>query len=41
MRRVLAFRASEVAMTDLIYLVGMLAFLALTWGLVRLCEKVQ
>ena len=31
----------EVAMTDLIYVVGIVAFLALTWGLVRLCEKVQ
>jgi hypothetical protein len=26
---------------DSIYLVGVLAFLALTWGLVRLCDKVQ
>jgi hypothetical protein len=32
---------SEVAMTDTIYLVGVLAFLALTWGLVRLCDKVK
>jgi len=27
-------------MADLIYVVGVVAFLALTWGLVRLCEKV-
>jgi hypothetical protein len=32
---------SEVAMTDSIYVVGVLVFLALTWGLVRLCEKVR
>ena len=26
---------------DFIYVVGVLAFFALTWGLVRLCEKVS
>jgi len=27
-------------MTDLVYVAGVLGFFALTWGLVRLCEKV-
>jgi len=27
--------------SDTLYVVGVLAFLALTWGLVRLCDKVQ
>lgn len=31
----------EVDVTDLIYVVGIVAFLVLTWGLVRLCEKVS
>jgi len=26
---------------DFLYVVGVLAFLALSWGLVRLCEKVS
>jgi len=26
---------------DLVYLAGVLAFFALTWGLVRLCAKVS
>jgi hypothetical protein len=30
----------EVADMDFIYVVGVLVFLALSWGLVRLCEKV-
>ena len=30
----------EVTSMDFIYVVGVLAFLALSWGLVRLCEKV-
>jgi len=29
-----------VAELDLVYVAGVLAFLALSWGLVRLCEKV-
>jgi hypothetical protein len=37
----LGFVLQEVAMTDLTYVVGVVAFLVLTWGLVRLCEKVQ
>jgi hypothetical protein len=33
--------ALEAAMTDLIYGLGVMAGFALTWALVRLCEKVQ
>jgi uncharacterized membrane protein len=37
----LSIGESEVAVSDTLYVVGVLAFLALTWGLVRLCDKVQ
>jgi hypothetical protein len=33
--------ASEVDMIDFVYVAGVIGFLALTWGLVRVCEKVQ
>jgi hypothetical protein len=32
---------SEDRMTDLVYVAGVLAFLVLTCGLVRLCERVR
>jgi hypothetical protein len=31
----------EVAFMDFVYVAGVLAFLAATWGLVRLCERVS
>jgi hypothetical protein len=34
--------ASEVeAMVDVVYVLGILAFAALTWALVRLCQEVS
>jgi hypothetical protein len=39
-RSVLKVRRTEETSMDFIYVVGVLAFLALSWGLVRLCEKV-
>jgi hypothetical protein len=31
---------SEVAVMDFFYMLGVYAFFVVTWGLVRLCEKV-
>jgi hypothetical protein len=34
------FGPAEVTNMDIVYVAGVLGFLALSWGLVRLCEKV-
>jgi hypothetical protein len=39
-RPVLNLRDAEGTNMDFIYVAGVLGFLALSWGLVRLCEKV-
>ena len=40
MREALAFCASEVVVMDFFFILGVCACFAVTWGLVRLCEKV-
>jgi hypothetical protein len=34
-------RETEVPLMDIVYVAGVLVFLGVTWGLVRLCERVS